>query len=187
MLISQNYKVTTIKKLKKIAIGLGIMILLVTLFIALALKSSFVQTRLARGAAIYLSGQLNAEVQVDKLDFRPFNGFTLKGFLVRDQRSDTLLFAETLETEIKRLDFKEGIFSFEELNLTNAKFFLYKIDSAGTTNLDFLTDYFSTEEPKEDRSGSVLYSLNQSILKALNLFMKISSGKTPRMALTSTI
>ncbi|MCZ4408419.1 translocation/assembly module TamB domain-containing protein [Cryomorphaceae bacterium 1068] len=131
------------------------MILLVTLFLALALKSSFVQTRLARGAAIYLSGQLNAEVQVEKLDFRPFNGFTLKGFLVKDQRSDTLLFAETLETEIEKLDFKKGVFSFEELNLTNAKFFLYRIDSAGTTNLDFLTDYFRTEEPTKDKSGSV--------------------------------
>ncbi len=155
MLISQNYKVTTIKKLKKIAIGLGIMILLVALFLALALKSSFVQTRLARGVAVYLSGQLNAEVQVDKLDFRPFNGFTLKGFLIKDQRSDTLLFAETLETEIEKLDFKQAIFSFEELNLTNAKFFLYKIDSAGTTNLDFLTDYFRSEKPKESKSSSI--------------------------------
>ena len=158
MLISQNYKVTTIRKLKKIAIGLGIMILLVSLFLALALKSSFVQTRLARGVAGYLSGQLNAEVQVDKLDFRPFNGFTLKGFLLKDQRSDTLLYAQRLETEIKRLDFNEAIFSFEELNLTKAKFFLYQIDSAGTTNLDFLTDYFRSEKPKENRKSSISLS-----------------------------
>ena len=108
------------------------MILLVSLFLALALKSSFVQTRLARGVAGYLSGQLNAEVQVDKLDFRPFNGFTLKGFLLKDQRSDTLLYAQRLETEIKRLDFNEAIFSFEELNLTKAKFFLSSFKAANS-------------------------------------------------------
>jgi hypothetical protein len=155
VLISQNYKITTIRKLKKIAIGLGIMILLVVLFLALALKSSFVQTRLARGAASYLSGKLNAEVQVDKLDFRPFNGFTLKGFLIKDQRADTLIFAESLETEIERLDFGARIFSFEKLNLYKARFFLYQVDSSGTTNLDFLVDFFQSEKPKENRNNSI--------------------------------
>jgi len=155
VLISQNYKVTTIKKLKKIAIGLGIMIFLVAVFLALALKSSFVQTRLAKGAASYLSGKLNTEVQVDKLDFRPFNGFTLKGFLVKDQRADTLLFAESLETGIKRLDFREGVFSFDELNLTQAKFFIYKIDSSGTTNFDFLVEYFRSDQQKSNEATSI--------------------------------
>lgn len=131
------------------------MILLVVIFVGLALKSSFVQTRLARGAAIYLSRQLHAEVQVDKLDFRPFNGFTLKGFLVKDQRTDTLLYAQSLETKITRLDFNEGVFNFDELNLTNARFFLCKIDSAGTTNIDFISDYFRSDKPKSLQENAI--------------------------------
>lgn len=133
---------------------MGIMILLVVVFLGLALKSSFVQTRLAQGVATYLSGKLNAEVQVDKLDFRPFNGFTLKGFLVKDQRADTLLYAKSLDTEIKKLDFRQGIFDFEELSLEEARFFLYRIDTIGTTNLDFLVDFFASDKPETDTKAA---------------------------------
>ncbi|HKL40707.1 MAG TPA: hypothetical protein VJ894_08510, partial [Cryomorphaceae bacterium] len=113
------------------------------------------QTRLARVAANYLSGKLNADVQVDKLDFRPFNGFTLKGFLIKDQRTDTLLYAEALDTEIERLDFRNGFFSFEELNLSKALFYLAQIDSSGTTNFDFLSEYFSSDKPESETDRSI--------------------------------
>jgi hypothetical protein len=162
------------------------MILLVGIFLALALKSSFVQTRLARAAATYLSGKLNAQVQVDKLDFRPFNGFTLKGFLIKDQRADTLLYAESLETEVNRLDFGDGIFSFEELNLGRARFFLCQIDSSGTKNFDFLVDFFRSEKPKENRNSAISL-IAESILKIHNLFMKICLGRTSIMELISII
>lgn len=90
-------------------------------------------------------------MKVDRFDFRPFNGFTLKGILIYDLRKDTLIYAKRLDVEVSQVRFDEKQFVFEELILENAQLNLFQIDSNGTTNLDFLIDYF-TGESREKRS-----------------------------------
>ncbi|MCH2213552.1 MAG: translocation/assembly module TamB [Flavobacteriales bacterium] len=123
------------------------------------------QTRLARVAANYLSSQLHTEVIVNKLDFRPFKGFTLDGFLIFDQRKDTLISADFLDVDIDQFDLPNRILRFDKVTLTKAQLNLFKLDSSGTTNLDFLIDYFSSEKKNEQRD---IYTFDAKSLNIRN-------------------
>lgn len=142
---------------------MGVFLLLVAIFLFVASRSSYVQTKLARGVANFLSGELNADITIDKVYFRPLKTLDLQGFLVKDQRDDTLLYVGNLEVSANSLNFRENRFDFDELRLENAIFHLEKIDTSGTTNLDFITSYLK-REGSDTTSANYLFSAESFVL-----------------------
>ena len=131
-----------------------VLIVLLVLFgiVMAVMNSSYVQTRLGQWAAGRLSEKLGAEVNVDRLDFDFFNRFKLEGVIVYDQHRDTLISVETLDVAVRRFNLKRNFFRFGDLKLVRAQFNLHTIDTAGTTNMDFLTDYFAADSLSADTS-----------------------------------
>ncbi len=135
------------------------------LFFLLLLKSSYVQTQFARAAAAYLSNRLNTEVSVDRLEFIPFRSISLNGLLINDQSNDTLLYVSAVGADVRRFNIDKGKFDFERLDLEGASLRLSRIDS-NHNNLDFLIQYFSSDENKDNSSSGS--DLNVSTLSIVN-------------------
>lgn len=132
-----------IRSLRNIGIVLLLLLLTVGGLLFLTAKSFRVQTYLARHFAQRMSEDLGAKVSLERLEFSPFTNVALHGILICDRGGDTLIAAERISLGIRRLNLKENRFRFSELEFYRADFRLRQIDSAGTDNLTFLTDYFS--------------------------------------------
>jgi len=117
-------------------------------------QSSYLQTKLAKYAAAYLSDELGAEVKIDKLEVDFFNKLTLNGFVVYDQRGDTLVSAESFLLAIERFNFRKNRFRLGEIRLTGADIRLKQLDSLGGMNADFLTRYFASDAAESDSTAS---------------------------------
>jgi hypothetical protein len=135
-----------IRILRKSAIILLFLLLGLGLLLLLVAKSYTVQTYVAQRLAAKISTDIGAEVSIDRLEFDPINSLLLHGLLVRDEKGDTLMAAEQVVLGINRLVIRGNRFIFSELSLQKADFRLKQIDSTGSTNLDFITAYFSGSE-----------------------------------------
>ena len=85
-------------------------------------------------------------MNVDRVWFTPFRTLILEGVLVEDQHGDTLAYIGKLEGLVARLNTDSRRLRLNELSLEKTEFNLQEIDTSGTTNLDFIVDYFSSED-----------------------------------------
>jgi len=120
-----------------------LLLLVVGALLFLTAKSFRVQTYLAGHFAERMSEDLGAKVSLERLEFSPFTNVALHGILICDKGGDTLIAAERISLGIRRLNLKENRFRFSDLEFYRTDFRLRQIDSTGTVNLTFLTDYFS--------------------------------------------
>lgn len=113
--------------------------------VLLVYSNSSVQTKVARYAASWLSGQIHSKVQIDSLTVTGLHTFTFKHLYVQDLSGDTLLLAPSLKIELldyHNLNLAANSLTVESLDLRGGEFYLHK-NSKGILNLDFLIDYFS--------------------------------------------
>ncbi len=103
----------------------------------------WVQTRLARWAASSLSKNLNTEVRINKVEIDFFNKLHLNGLLILDREGDTLISVPGLDISVKRLNLRRNRYRFYSMELHNPDIRLVELDTLGTLNIDFVTDYFS--------------------------------------------
>lgn len=108
-------------------------------------KSSYAQTKVTGWAASYLSDQLNARVEVGEVDIEFFRTLVLKQVYIEDQNSDTLAFIGALKAEISEIDRKIKKVSVSALSMDKAIFRLKTLENGEGTNVDFILDYFATD------------------------------------------
>ncbi len=145
------------------------LILVVLLFVAFAIRTSWFQTYAAQQAAAFLTEGLGKEIRIDKIDLVFIDGIDIKGVYAQDTHSDTLLYAGNINVSLQELNLDESFLIVDNVTLenTSAQMRIYKGDS--TFNFQHLIDYFS---PKEvDTTTSSLdfgISVNSVTLKNVN-------------------
>lgn len=103
----------------------------------LVFKSSLVQTKLTNQIGKVLSQRTNAKISVEKVDFKPFKTFVLKGLLILDHHDDTLLYANDFYIEIKDYDIEKRMVNLNLLKLHEANFNIRKYKGEPKTNLKY--------------------------------------------------
>ena len=66
----------------------------------LLLNTNYVQNYIAHKITASLSKKLGTQVRVKNVSISPFNKINLEGVLIKDQKSDTLLFANLCKIRI---------------------------------------------------------------------------------------
>ncbi|MEY2922710.1 MAG: hypothetical protein RL108_1336, partial [Bacteroidota bacterium] len=134
--------------MKKIAIRTVMVLLLLLLSLGIALSLPVVQTKIAQYFTEKLNKQYGTNIYVDQVEVTLFGNVQLKKVLIKDEKKDTLIYANRLITSI--LDSKsllEGNLIFG--NLTADQLFVnvktYKGDY--DTNLDKFIDAFDDGKP----------------------------------------
>ncbi|WP_225871371.1 translocation/assembly module TamB domain-containing protein [Pedobacter cryotolerans] len=111
-----------------------------------SLKFKPVQTFAAKKAAAYLSKELNTTIKIDGLYVKPFKSVVLEGLLVLDLQKDTLAHFPKFLVDLNKLSLKERILDVNTVQVNNGAFFL-KDYQDGSSNLDFIIDYFDSPAP----------------------------------------
>jgi len=142
------------KLLKILGRTFGIILEWLLVFIivfAFIIRTSPVQTFLAQQATNYLSKELNTKVKIDKVDIVFFDQVALDGFIIFDQKKDTLLASKTIFATLDDYSLSDLNFTVGEVRLEEAYGHL-KRDTSGVSNLQFIVDYFKSDKPPSGKT-----------------------------------
>ncbi len=104
-----------------------------------------VQNYLVKKVTTILSNKLKTKVEIKHVDFSLFNKMLIEGFLVQDQKKDTLLYAGMAKVNITDWFFLKDKATLSYLALKNTVVNLNRTDSVW--NYKYLIDYFSSPSP----------------------------------------
>ncbi len=116
----------------------------------MSLQYKPVQSYFGKKAAGFLSRELNAQISIEGLYFKPFTSLQLRQLYVSDQSGDTLFYAGGLEASFDLASLLQNQLSIDRVHLSDAQFQL-QIDQEGHPNLDFLIDYFAPAKERKER------------------------------------
>lgn len=154
------------RKIRIIGVVLLLLLLGLAGLLVLLGKSPKVQTYVGQRIASYLSGEMGAEIRIDRVEFDFLRSAHLHHFLVMDQADDTLLYVPRVAASVRRLNIRRNRFAFGTLELDGADFRLRQIAEGGATNLDFITDYFgSADQTRKDAPSPVIWRADRVELK----------------------
>ena len=141
------------------------MLLGVALF---SLQFKPVQTYVAQKAAAYLSKELKTTIKIGGLYVKPFKSVVLENLVVLDQQKDTLANFPKFLVDINKFSLKERILDVNTVQVNNGSFFLKDYQN-GSSNLDFIIDYFDTPSPtpKKKKKKKFQFLFNRVILNNL--------------------
>lgn len=141
------------KLLKILARSLGILtewIVITVILFAFLIRTSPVQTYLAKKAATYLSKELGAKVDIGSVSIVFIDKAAIDDLYIEDQHGDSLIYM------------KRVIATFDEINLNKQRFVVGNIDAKnayihiqrdkeGNSNHIFLRDYFAKDKGKKNK------------------------------------
>ncbi|HAH58434.1 MAG TPA: hypothetical protein DCL86_09820, partial [Bacteroidales bacterium] len=158
----------TIKKTLYIT-GLTLLLLLVTLTGLYGLfRSSYVQSRVARMAAAYLSDELHTRVVVSGLDISWFMKFKLEGVAIDDQRGNPVLDAEAIKINIGKLSLRRKFIGIYNIELNNAHIRMVRYAEDSLMNYAFITDYFAGPDTASSQKPFLPWELGFSGITVKN-------------------
>lgn len=111
------------------------------------LRYPAVQTYVTQQVTNYLSKELQTDIAVEKVDFKPFSSLELHNFFINDRRGKTLLSAKSATARISLMKIWNKQIGIQQVTLDSA-FINYEIYK-DSTNISFLMDYFSPTKQEE--------------------------------------
>ncbi len=118
----------------------------------LLLQIGAVQNYAVRKLTGWLSEKTQTTISIRHVDIAFFNRATVEGFFVGDPNGnparDTLLYVDSIRTNVSVLNFFTGELSLGTVSLSGAVMHLGK-DSTGTMNIKRVLDHLKAKEPRE--------------------------------------
>ena len=143
-----------------------LLVLLISLFFVG--QTEAFQTWAAQKATTYISKELGATVEIDKLKISFIKNVTLEGIFVSDKHGDTLISGQSIRVNVSGFDYKLHHLNLDEAELTNIKIKLLKYKNEEGFNFQFLVDYFApTDTTKKDTIDS--WTIKYGALKLNNI------------------
>ncbi len=139
------------------------------LSIWVAIHFSPVQTWLVKQYSSRLSKELNAEVNIGRVDISIFNRITLSDFIISDRHKDTLVYAGELSTKTNNWFFLKNEIIIYEFSLSDTKINLNRSDSIW--NYQFIIDHFNKPSSSKTKQPIKL-ELKEITLKNFRLVQK---------------
>ncbi len=149
-------------KIKKTYKTLFIILLVVASVPATAyifLQSNRVQTLLVNIFTNEISENLKARIYIESAKISFFNRIRLNKLYIEDQNRDTLLFAETVHINVKRIDKRNRTVNISKMDFENANI-QFRIDSTRTINFQFIIDELKRNKKKKHKKNRKRLELN---------------------------
>lgn len=127
-------------------------LMLLLIVFAFAIRTSPVQTYLAGIATDFLSKELGTTVSIEKLDIVFVDRIDLKGVLLLNQnQSDTIINVRSLLVNIDGIRQLQNKVHLNAISLEGGVVKIEKDAESGEMNLQFVIDYFKSDEPKKQK------------------------------------
>ncbi len=123
------------------------------------IRSSAFQTWLGQRATEYYSKELGTKVTIEKVDVRNLRDMQLKGIYVEDLSGDTLIYAKTINADVKKYSIKKEFVDIEKIELNDGTMKIKALEEGGF-NFDFIEEYFASEDEDTTSGGWQVNILN---------------------------
>ena len=124
-------------------------LLICIILFAFIIRTSTVQTYLAKLATDYLSNELETTLRIDKVSIVFIDRVALDGVFVLDKNNDTLASIQTIYAKLDEINLAEKIVKLNTIELSKGKIHVSRAKSNGHYNYWFLTDYFDSGSPSQ--------------------------------------
>ena len=121
-------------------------ILIFVTVLAFAIRTSPVQTYLAKIATDYLSKELKTTMRIDRVSIVFIDRVALDGVFILDQQQDTLASIGRIYAQLNELDLNKNIIGIEKVELEKGNIHLSRAKEDGAYNYWFITDYFASSK-----------------------------------------
>lgn len=125
----------------------------------IALRSSYVQTKLTQYVASRLSENLDTRIEVEGVDIAFFSTVILEGLYIEDQHQDTLAHIGELKLNLKKLDRDKHHITLRGVTLVDLDFHLRTYEGEDQMNLQFIIDALSSPKDTTDTTSTPLWTL----------------------------
>ncbi len=139
-----------LKILGRIVGGMIEWILILFILFAFIIRTSAVQTYIAKEAAAYLSEELNATVKIDQVAVIFFDQVALDGVLIEDQQGDTLISANRIIVDLDNINLKKQSYTISEAKIRKA-FIHIQRSKENVFNHAFIKEYFQQEKKEKSK------------------------------------
>jgi hypothetical protein len=146
-------------------------ILLIVFFLGalyFVLQTETFQTWAAKKVTAYLSKELNATVEIERLKISFISNVTLQGIFVSDKHLDTLIYGKSITVDVSGFNYKAHKLKLDEVELTDIKVKLLKYKNEDDWNFQFLADYFKSDTTQTDTVPSP-WKITYGTLKLKNV------------------
>ena len=149
----ENEARKTIKKRWRNVFFSLLALLLLPVLLSLALLVPPVQQWVVQKATVMIGAYLNTEIQIESIYLQPIKTLHINGLLIKDQRQDTLLFAESLRLNLSAIEEKNKKVMIKKVEIKDTYFNLYKSAEGEKLNLQFILDAFSSADSSTSSSN----------------------------------
>lgn len=105
-----------------------------------SLQFSVVQTYISKKVAAYLSTQLDSEITLERIYFKPFSSITLQDFEILDPKGSPIVYVESLDANLVLSQIFNNKIKIEKIKLKNAYIDLQIYEDS--TNFSKISTYF---------------------------------------------
>ena len=134
-----------------------------------ALQTETFQTWAAKKATTYLSKELHAKIQIDRLKISFISNVTLQGVFVSDAHQDTLIYGKSITLNLSHFDYKKQKLRLDELELSDVKVKLLKYKNEKDWNFQFLANYFAPKDSIKKDTIPSKWKITYGALKLNNV------------------
>ncbi|WP_162416072.1 translocation/assembly module TamB domain-containing protein [Cyclobacterium roseum] len=151
------------RRILKISGRVLLVAVLLVVGLLLLIRSPYVQGIIVGKLTNYVSGKTDTQVSIDRL-FVTFRGnLFLEGLYLEDQKGDTLIFSNKLETGVELIPYlRNNEISVSRLEWDGLRANVQR-DSTGKFNFDFLLDAFGGNSDTDTLSNSSTSENSQSL------------------------
>jgi len=135
-----------------------------------------VQTSVVNYLTGELSKDLNTEISIGKVYFRPFKSLVLDDVIVFDQKQDTLIAIDELTANVDSIFFKRKQIYLEKIKIDNPQIFISHQDSVN--NYDFLLNAF---KPRTDIKSGANWSVSLDEMDLIDGHLRYNEKKENRL------
>jgi hypothetical protein len=139
-----------LRKGLKIFLWLIASIILLAVVLALSLNIPAVQNFVKDRAITYLKNKTKTEVRLESIKIAFPKDVVLNKFYIEDRKGDTLLYAEKLQVDISLFKLLKNTVEINNIELTNIRANVNRINPDTSFNFSFLVDAFMSEQKKPD-------------------------------------
>lgn len=143
-------------------------------------RSSYIQSRVARMAAAYLSNELHTRVTVKGLDIAWFMNIQLEGISIDDQLGNPILVADAINLNIGKIGLRRRFIGIYNIGLDNAHIRMVKYADDSTMNYDFIAKYFTGPDTISTRKPFLPWELGFSGITIKNSSFLYNDQTTPK-------
>jgi hypothetical protein len=164
------FKCLTLKKFLKIFWRSLLVIFLLILAAFIFIETPYGQNWLGRQVVKRFSRELQTKIEFKKIRFSLFNKMNLEGFLLEDQKHDTLLYADNLQVRITDWFFFKNKADLKYVAVENGVIHLNRTDSLW--NYQFLVNYFTPTSQSPQKKSGIEFDLKKLSLKNVVVIQK---------------